>query len=149
PRDSAEYLSLEQCLKVAEQVGGKNHGFRFVQLPYNLAYNEALLLRNQSVGSEGSLSILEAAARLNVGVFTSIPLFQGKLLRAQIPDYAGAGDNVSKLIQIVRSSPSVIAPLIGHKKPEHVVQNLKVADNPPLSAEEFSNAIEMFKIRRL
>lgn len=149
PRDSTEYLSLEQCLKVAEQVGGKNHGFRFIQLPYNLAYNEALLLRNQSVGSEGSLSILEAAARLNVGVFTSIPLFQGKLLRAKIPDYAGAGDNVSKLIQIVRSSPSVIAPLIGHKKPEHVEQNLKVADNPLLSAEEFSNAIEMFKSRRL
>ncbi len=150
PRDSAEYLSLEQCLKVAEHAGGgKNHGFRFIQLPYNLAYSEALLLKNQSVGSEESLSILEAAGRLNVGVFTSIPLFQGRLLRAQIPDYAGSGDGISKLVQIIRSSPHVIAPLIGHKKPEHVGQNLKVADNPPLSAEEFIAAIDMLKNQRL
>jgi aryl-alcohol dehydrogenase-like predicted oxidoreductase len=148
PPDSHEYLSLEQAVKTAERAGGKNHGFRFIQLPYNLAYSEALLLKNQSVGSE-NLTILEAAARLNIGVFTSVPLFQGRLLGAQIPDYGGMSDPVGKLVQIVRSSPSVIAPLIGQKKVEHVEENVKVANVPPLSAEEFKQAVKVLTSQQL
>ncbi len=149
PPDSYEYLSLEQAVKAAESVGGKNHGFRFIQLPYNLAYSEALLLKNQSAGSEKNLTILEAAAKMNVGVFTSIPLFQGRLLEARIPDFGGLSDPVGKLIQIVRSSPSVIAPLIGQKKIEHVEENLKVANVPPLSGEEFKQAVRALTGRQL
>lgn len=144
PKDSREYLSLEQVVKTAENIAGeKNHGFRFIQLPYNLAYSEALLQRNQSVGTQSNLTILEAAARLNIGVFTSIPLFQGRLLGAQIPDYSKIKDKVGKLVQIIRSSPSVIAPLIGQKKLEHVEENVKIADVPPLSSEEFNQAVKI------
>ena len=141
PPENREYLSLEKAVKVAESVGGKDHGFRFIQLPYNLAYSEALLLKNQHVGPQENLTILEAAAKLNIGVFTSIPLFQGRLLGAQIPDYGGLSDKVSKLVQIIRSSPSVIAPLIGQKKAEHVEENLKIANFPPLADEEFRKAV--------
>ena len=95
------------------------------QLPYNLAYNEASVLKNQTVGAEKNLNILEAAARLNIGIFTSIPLFQGQLLRASIPDYGGLNDQVAKLIQIIRSSPSVIAPLIGQKNQSMLNKILK------------------------
>jgi aryl-alcohol dehydrogenase-like predicted oxidoreductase len=147
--DSHEYLSLEQVVRTAESVGGKNHGLRFIQLPYNLEYSEALLLRNQSVGSEKNLTILEAASKLHVGVFTSIPLLQGRLMGVQIPDYGGLSDPVSKLVQIVRSSPSVIAPLIGQKKAEHVQDNLKVANVPPLSGEEFKEAVKVLTRQQL
>jgi aryl-alcohol dehydrogenase-like predicted oxidoreductase len=144
PPDSKEYLSLEQVIKEAEKVGGSGrHGFRFIQLPYNLAYSEALLLRNQSVGTEKNLTILEAAEKLKIGVFTSIPLFQGRLLRTKIPDYGGLTDQVSKLLQIVRSSPSVIAPLVGHKEPNHVEQNLKISSISPLNSKEYKEAVEM------
>jgi aryl-alcohol dehydrogenase-like predicted oxidoreductase len=149
PPTSPEYLSLEQAVKCAESVGGKDHGFRFIQLPYNLAYSEALLLRNQSVGSEENLTILQAAEKLNIGIFTSIPLFQGRLLRSQIPDYGGITDPVAKLVQIVRSSPSVIAPLIGQKKAEHVEENLKTANMPPLSEEEFKQAIRILTSKQI
>lgn len=148
PPNSREYLSLQDVVKVAEDVGGKDHGFRFIQLPYNLAYSEALLLRNQQVGTESNLTILESAAKLGIGVFTSIPLFQGRLLRAQIPDYPGAREGVSKLLQLIRSSPSVIAPLIGHKRPEHVQENLKVADIPPLTKDEFKHAVKALTERQ-
>jgi spermidine synthase len=67
--DSKEYLSLEEVVKLAEKIGGNEHGF---QLPYNLSYSEALLLKNQTVGDEKNLNILEAAARLHIGIFTSI-----------------------------------------------------------------------------
>lgn len=138
--DNKEYLSLEEVVKLAEKIGGNEHGFRFIQLPYNLAYSEALVLKNQTVGAEKNLNILEAAARLHIGIFTSIPLFQGRLLRASIPDYGGSGDQVAKLIQIIRSSPSIIAPLIGQKKQEHVEQNLRVSDIPPMSKEQFEKS---------
>ncbi|MEO9294692.1 MAG: aldo/keto reductase [Nitrososphaera sp.] len=147
PPDSQEFLSLEEAVKAAESAGGKDHGFRFIQLPYNLAYSEALLLKNQSAGAERNLTILEAAAKLGIGVFTSIPLFQGRLLRAQIPDYTGLTDRVAKLVQVIRSSPSVIAPLIGQKKAEHIEENLKVADIPPLSEQEFKQVINMLMNR--
>src|SRR5919107_241882 len=140
-KDSKEYLSLEEVVNIAQKVGGKEHGFRFIQLPYNLAYSEALLLTNQNVRLEKNLTILEAAEKLNVKVFTSIPLFQSRLLRAKIPDYMGLDDQVAKLVQIIRSSPSIIAPLIGYKKPEHIKQNLKVANVPPLNEQEFGQAI--------
>jgi aryl-alcohol dehydrogenase-like predicted oxidoreductase len=141
PPDNKEYLSLEEVVDLAEKVGGKQHGFRFIQLPYNLAYSEALLLKGQNVGTEKNLTILEAAERLKIKLFTSIPLFQGRLLKAQIPDYMGLTDQVAKLIQVIRSSPSVIAPLIGYKKPQHVEQNLKIANIPPLNDEEFKEVI--------
>lgn len=149
PPDSPEYLSLESSVKVAENVGGKDHGLRFIQLPYNLAYSEALFLKNQPVGAEKNLTVLEAAAKLNVGVFTSIPLFQGRLLQSKVPDYGGISDPVAKVVQIVRSSPSVIAPLIGQKKAEHVEQNLKVSSVPPLSTEEFQQAVKALTSQQL
>ena len=138
-----DYLSLEEVVKLAERVGGKKHGFRFIQLPYNLVYNEALVLANQNVGVEKNLTILEAAARLNIGIFTSIPLFQGRLLGARIPDYEGYTDQVTKSIQLIRSSPSIIAPLVGQKKPEHVEQNLRISDIPPMNEEQFKNSCDI------
>jgi aryl-alcohol dehydrogenase-like predicted oxidoreductase len=149
PSESPEYLSLEQAVKCAESAGGKDHGFKFIQLPYNLAYSEALLLRNQSVRSEENLTILQAAAKLNIGIFTSIPFFQGRLFSSKIPNYGNATDPVAKLLQIVRSSPSVIAPLIGQKRPEHVEENLKVANTPPLSEDEFQQAIRILTGQQL
>ena len=141
--DNREYLSLEEIVKLAEHVGGKQHGFRFIQLPYNLAYNEPIFLKNQDVGSIKNLTILEAAERLNIGVFTSIPLFQSRLLNARIPEYAGLTDQVEKLIQIIRSTPAVISPLIGQKKPEHVQQNIKIANIPPLSNLEYKKTVQI------
>jgi aryl-alcohol dehydrogenase-like predicted oxidoreductase len=147
PNDSNEYLSLEEVVKLAEDVnesGLDKSGFRFIQLPYNLAYSEPLLLKNQTVGNQENLSILEAASKLKIGVFTSIPLFQGRLLHANIPNYKeDLTDPVAKLVQVIRSTPSVIAPLIGQKRPEHVEQNLRLASVPPLQLEEYKRAINI------
>ncbi len=147
PEDSKEYLSLESAVKAAESVGGKDHGFKFIQLPYNLSYSEALFTKSQKVGSEGNLNILQAAAKLGIGIFTSVPLFQGRLLRAPIPDYCGITDQMAKIVQVIRSSPSVIAPLIGQKTPEHLAENLKIADLPPLTEEQFKEAVELLTHR--
>ena len=142
--ENKEYLSLDEVYNIAKSIGGVDHGFRFIQLPYNLAYSEALFLKNQNVGTEKNLTILEAAKRLKIGVFSSVPLLQGKLIQSKIPDYSeGLTDPIMKLLQIIRSSPSIIAPLIGQKKMDHVNKNNKISEIPPLSEEEFKLAIEV------
>jgi aryl-alcohol dehydrogenase-like predicted oxidoreductase len=142
--ENKEHLSLNEVYNIAKSIGGVDHGFRFIQLPYNLAYSEALFLKNQNVGNEKKLTILEAAKRLKIGVFSSVPLLQGKLIKTTIPDYSdGLTDPIMKLVQIIRSSPSVIAPLIGQKKMDHVKKNNKISEIRPLSEEEFKSAIEV------
>jgi aryl-alcohol dehydrogenase-like predicted oxidoreductase len=140
------YLSLEEMVKIAEDVAGKDHGFRFIQLPYNLVYREAYLLKNQSVGSDNDLTILEACNKLNIGVFTSVPLLQAKLLSAKIPDYQGYDNQLLKIVQITRSTPNVIAPLIGQKKLNHVRENIELAKVAPLNISEFNDAIKIFNL---
>jgi len=142
--ENKEYLSLAEVYNIAKSIGGIDHGFRFIQLPYNLAYSEALFLKNQNVGNEKKLTILEAAKKLKIGVFSSVPLLQGKLIQTKIPDYSkGLTDPIMKLVQIIRSSPSIIAPLIGQKKMDHVNNNNKISEVRPLSEEEFKLAIEV------
>lgn len=143
-RNEEGYLSLEEMVKIAEDVAGKDHGFRFIQLPYNLVYREAYLLKNQSVGSVNDLTILEACNKLNIGVFTSVPLLQAKLLSAKIPDYQGYDNQLLKIVQITRSTPNVIAPLIGQKKLNHVRENIELAKVAPLNISEFNDAIKIF-----
>lgn len=144
PHNEREHLSLEEMVKIAQEVGGKNHGFRFIQLPYNLAYREAYLLKNQSVGNNNNLTILQACNKLNIGVFTSVPLLQTKLFGAKIPDYLGYNNQLLKIVQITRSTPNVLAPLIGQKKPNHVKENIQLAKVEPLTIEQFNEAIKIF-----
>ena len=49
PPEAAGYHSLPRMLEVAREVGGESHGFRFIQLPFNLSMPEALVLRNRSL----------------------------------------------------------------------------------------------------
>ena len=143
PRNEEGYLSLEDMVRIAEDVAGKDHGFRFIQLPYNLAYREAYSLRNQTVNSDNDLTILEACNKLNIGVFTSVPLLQAKLFDVKIPDYLGIDNQLLKIIQITRSTPNVIAPLLGQKKLNHVKENIELAKVAPLNNSEFNEAIKI------
>lgn len=135
-----EYLSLESVVRLAEQVGGSEHGFRFVQLPFNLAFNEALTLPNQPIDGE-MVSFLEAAMAFGIGVFTSVPLLQGQLLNQPLPKFDGMKTPAQECLQFVRSNPGVLAPLVGHKNPDHVEENLQVAGKPPMILAEFEEML--------
>ena len=50
--DNPQYLSLEDVVSMAKEVGGDEHGFRFIQLPFNMHYDQALLSKNQTFDSE-------------------------------------------------------------------------------------------------
>jgi aryl-alcohol dehydrogenase-like predicted oxidoreductase len=134
--DNPQYLSLQDTVGLAKNVGGENHGFRFIQLPYNMYYDQALLAKNQTL-DEKLVSILESAYQLNVGVFTSVPLMQGRLLApGAMPAFNELKPSL-RALQFIRSSPGVIAPLVGQKSPEHVSENLEIMKIPPMPEDEF------------
>ena len=139
--DNSQYLSLEETVNMAKSVGGENHGFKFIQLPFNLYYDQALLGKTQTIGSD-SVSILEAATRLGIGVFTSVPLMQGRLLQPGVmPEFSELKPSI-RALQFIRSSPGVIAPLVGQKSSEHVSENLEIMKIPPYSEEEFLGLVK-------
>ena len=135
-KDNHQYLSLEDTVNLAKKIGGDNHGFRFIQLPFNMHYDQALLGKNQFV-DETQVSILEAATLLGIGVFTSVPFMQGRLLSPGVmPEFNELKPSL-RALQFIRSSPGVLAPLIGQKSSEHVSENLEIMKIPPIPQEEF------------
>ncbi len=142
PESHPEHLNLDDVVEVAKNVGGEDHGFRFIQLPLSLRMTEALT-RNQRLMDE-HLSILEVAERLGIGVFTSAPLDHGQLLSTDYPQREGYSRSMF-LLQFPRSAhPAVVAPLVGHKQPGHVKENLRIGAVPPLDTAGFSGTYGSF-----
>ena len=140
------FLQLSEVMDLAIEVGGTEHGFRFIQLPFNLMLDQAYLTKNHTVNGK-TVSLLEAAQIFNLGVFTSVPLLQGKLLTANvIPEFGGYNTSV-RLLQFVRSTPGITAPLIGQKSESHVAENMNVMKIPPLSKLEFDNLLQRMLTR--
>lgn len=136
--DAPGYFSLEAAVQSAREIGGENHGFRFVQFPFNIAMPEAAKVRNQSVGGE-KMTLFEAARKLEVGCFTSVPLVQGQLARSG-PKRNGL-TAAQTAIQFARSAPGTIAPLVGQKQTEHLSENLELAGRPPWNSEQFREMV--------
>lgn len=139
--DDAAYHSLERMVNIARQVAGEDHGFRFVQLPFNLAMPEAYLLRNQAVSGR-VFSTIEAAGELGVSVIVSASILQGKLSR-DLPEnlrakFGSPETDAQAAIQFVRSTPNVASALVGMSSAAHVEENLSLARVDPVSAETYA-----------
>ena len=141
PPDNPSYHSLERMVNIARQVGGADHGFRFIQLPYNLAMPEAYLLGNQAVSGK-VYSPIEAARQLGVSVMCSASILQGKLSHS-VPFHIRAvlgnpTTDALAAIQFVRSTPGVTTALVGMSRAEHVEENMNLVRLAPASEEQFS-----------
>ena len=135
PRLSPGYVALTELVALAREVGGEDHGFRFVQFPFNLVMAEAATVRNQPT-PQGRATVFEAGARLGVGTFTSVPLAQGQLAR-RLPLSPGISP-VTEALQFARSAPGTIGALVGQKSAEHLAEDLAVAAEPPWSPTAFA-----------
>ena len=139
--NDTQHLSLEDIVEMAKKIGGDNHGFKFIQLPYNMNYDQALLAKNQIIQNK-PVSILESAVTLGIGVFTSVPFMQGRLLSPGVmPEFSDLKPSL-RALQFIRSSPGVLAPLVGQKSAEHVSENLEIMKIPSLSNEDFVELVK-------
>ena len=73
-------LGLLRLVEIAREVGGPEHHFRFIQLPFNLAMTEAATHRPESLDGQ-PVGVLDAATHAGVTVIASATLLQSKLSR--------------------------------------------------------------------
>jgi aryl-alcohol dehydrogenase-like predicted oxidoreductase len=136
---SAEALSLTDVLRVAEEVGGKDHRFRAIQLPFNLGMPEAAVAGTQQAGSK-LVPVLQIARAHGLMVFASASLLEGQLTEG-LPDqfrnwFPRMQTDAQRAIQFVRSTPGITCALVGMSNLEHVQENLGTALAAPMSLEQ-------------
>ncbi len=139
--DSSEpgYLSLPELVAAAREVGGADHHFKVVQLPYNLGMTEAFTRANQRV-KDRTVPVLEAARELGISVMASAALHQGQLVRLppMMAEYIpGLTTDAQRAVQFVRSTPGVGTALIGMKTPAHVDENAAIGAVAPMAWKNF------------
>lgn len=126
-------LRLPRMVEIATEVGGPEHHFRFVQLPFNLGMVEAYVGQPESA--------LAAAERLGIAAVASGTLMQGQML-SHMPDAVadllpGLETDAQRAIQFTRSTPGISVALVGMSRREHVLENLGVARVPPATREQY------------
>ena len=138
PPEAPDHLSLETLLEDAEAVGGKDHHFRWVQLPLSLAMPQAFTLPTQQFHGR-RVTFLEAARTAGIQVQASASLMQAKLL-AHLPAgedalLPGCATPAQAALQFVRSCPGVVTALCGMAQVPHVRDNVRVLALPRLEPE--------------
>ncbi len=134
PPTSPEHLSLEELLALALEVGGKDHHFRWIQLPLNLSMPEAWLTATQAFQGE-RMPVLEAARRAGLRVQTSASMMQGELLPripAELVRAFGASTPAQAALQFTRSVPGVTTALCGMGRAAHAIENAAVLTLPKI-----------------
>ena len=143
-RRAKDYLSLEEILAVARTVAGEGHHFRFVQLPFNLAMSEALILVNQTMDRRQG-SALQAARALGITVISSATLLQGQLT-SSLPPFVSAAlglkNDLQRSLQFARSTPGITTALVGTSRPQHVREILEIISVEPAAREQYLKVFE-------
>ena len=139
--NSGGHHPLVRMGQIAHEIGGDKNGFRFIQLPYNLAMPEAVSVANETFGGE-SATVLEAAASFGITVVVSASMLQGRVARG-LPDairqpLGSLSTDAQTAIQFVRSTPGITTALVGMSRVEHVEENLALIEKEPVSAEAFA-----------
>jgi aryl-alcohol dehydrogenase-like predicted oxidoreductase len=130
PAGARDALDLARLLEIAHESRGPQHHFRFIQLPLNLAMPEAF-----------TNGVLELAAKSGMAAVASATLSQARLAR-NLPEslaekFPGLASDAQRAIQFTRSTPGITTALVGMSRPAHVLENLAIAQVPPLPQHEY------------
>lgn len=143
--DANGYHSLERMAEIGKDVGGDNHHFRFIQLPFNLAMPEALFFQNQKLGDD-FVSALQAADKLGITAIASGSLLQGQVARGlpeAIRDPLGSlATDAQTGIQFVRSAPGITTALVGMSQRAHVEENLHLVGIAPAQPDDLLSVFD-------
>jgi aryl-alcohol dehydrogenase-like predicted oxidoreductase len=136
PPTQEGHLSLSRLLDAATSVGGRDHHFRWIQLPLNLAMPEAFVAPTQMLHGS-AMTPLAAAQACGLSVQTSASIMQARILR-QLPEgfaeALGLETPAQAALQFTRSCPGVTTALCGMGRTAHVAENVAVMAVPKLDA---------------
>jgi len=133
-------MQLAEFVRIAREIAGDGHHFRFVQLPFNLGMTEALTLGNQSMSGK-ILTLAEAAEELDITLVASGSLLQGQVasnLPPFVAEALGLESDAQRALQFARSSPGITTALVGMSREEHVRANTRLVGIPPATVDQFS-----------
>ncbi|MDY0265985.1 MAG: aldo/keto reductase, partial [Sulfurospirillum cavolei] len=130
-----EHINLEEVFDVAREVGGSNHHFKYVQLPFNIAKTHAYSVPTQKMSDAKEYTVLQVAHKLGLGVLSSASLLQMHLFKRPFKPEVGylldskmeLESDVQLALQFVRSTRGVVSSLFSSSNPEHVLTNLGIA----------------------
>jgi aryl-alcohol dehydrogenase-like predicted oxidoreductase len=138
--DAPDHVSLPELVRLALEIAGEQHRFRFVQLPFNMAMTEALTLGNQPLNSQLRTTI-EAAGELGITLVGSAALMQGQLAR-NLPAFVrqgfGLATDAESALQFARSAPGIATALVGMRRVEHVLANARLVQVPPATVDQLA-----------
>jgi aryl-alcohol dehydrogenase-like predicted oxidoreductase len=139
-KSARDAIQLAEVVKIAQEIAGDGHHFRFVQLPFNLGMTEALTLGSQTVGPNEKTT-MEAAEELGVHLIASASLLQGQVAQ-NLPQFVaealGLEDDARRALQFARSAPGITTALVGMSRTAHVEANARLVQVPPAGIEQFS-----------
>lgn len=132
---NSEYISLEDVYDVARKVGGANHHFKYIQLPFNLAKTHAYSVANQKMSDGNYYTPLQVAHKLGLGVISSSSLLQMHLFKKPFKPEIGylldskmeLQSDIQLALQFVRSTRGIVTSLFSTSSSEHVSSNLGIA----------------------
>jgi len=105
------YSNLQDIVDLAEKIGGKNHGFKFIQVPINIMHPEAFVesYQNFKHPEKGvtATTLTSICNNLKINMISSSPLLQGYMLNLPLENNLfNVKLNSSKHIQLIRSIPA-------------------------------------------
>ena len=130
-----EYISIEDIYDVACRVGGSNHHFKYLQMPFNLAKTNVYSVANQKMSDGKLYTPLHVAYKLGLGVISSSSLLQMNLFKKAFKPEVGyvldkemvLKSDVDLALQFVRSTKGIVTSLFSSHEPEHVTCNISIA----------------------
>jgi aryl-alcohol dehydrogenase-like predicted oxidoreductase len=145
PPEHPAYLSVDRVVELARDAGGKNHRFRYIQAPFNLATREVAEFANQMLHGRAR-TLAEAARELDVSLLGTSTLWGGQLaqhsprdLRAAFPE---AGTDAQAAIQFARSIGGLSCALVGMDTREQVLEDLAIARWPVRKSAQLDSLFE-------
>ena len=139
-KEARDAMQLGEIVKLAKDVAGDEHHFRFVQLPFNLGMTEALTQGGQTV-DKNDKTTMEAAEELDVHLIASASLLQGQVaqnLPSFVAEALGLENDAERALQFVRSAPGITAALVGMSRTAHVEANARLVQTAPAGMDQFS-----------
>jgi len=134
-KDHTEYISLKDIVDIANEVGGKENHFKYIQAPYNLAKSEAYTFSNQIAPDGKYYTLMQAIQGYGLKMLGSSSLLQMNIFKRKFsPSIAkelGTSEfnDVLSALQFARMG-NVVSALFGAVNPKHVEDNLLLSYLP-------------------
>lgn len=149
PTEVGIHASIIKLTEIAEKVAGKDHHFKFIQMPMNFVAHECYSMNWQKSAVDGELkTALKVCEELGINVITSATFLQTAALKLHLPfQEAKLKSNAQVHLQLIRSmaEPSVKSSLVGMMTPAHVQENCALMKVPSMTKAEFNSFLSKLK----